>query len=590
MLLQDAPRARFRPTQIPNCILWLAADRITGLADDDAVATWSDLSVVGNHATQANAGNRPVYKTGIVNGKPVVRFTGTSGALDLTSEPALTTEATIFIVASQQSAAGNTVLYGHVYVDGANYPRYALQYSSGQRLRVTRTNDAGTSFTANEAYRGAGNSALTLDTFYAAMAIYAGGLAKLYALDGAEQTMTWDYNGSEKIVTGFVGTYQQATIGAQKTAAYEGFLTGDIAEVIFYSRKLNYGERARVLRYLKRKYALATTLPPTLLPSQGRIGLGAVVTIINDGTYNAFPSMIRRGNGDLAIVYRGGAGGHNGETPYGVIKFKTSADNGTTWSGAVVIASEANIDNRDPMITRLANGDLYVTYPRKDWIAGTPAVGWDLRSTDDGATWSAPAAMGTYPPGGPVVQLRDGSLIFGTHFKIDAGDTYTSAWVHRSTDNGATWGAAILVANGETDGRVYWEPNLVQLGDGRLLILLRSDTALDYWKAYSEDGGLTWGPVTLAFDADGASANAPKVVRLRDGRLLVSTRSSVLRGAYLLSSDDGATWSAFTQLYSEGTESDNQEIVESGDYLDIVYACDSALGGAILYFKRGVLI
>src|SRR4051794_15003785 len=56
-------------------VCWFAADRITGLADAAAVATWPDASGNGNDATQATSAKRPVYKTGILNGLPVVRFT-----------------------------------------------------------------------------------------------------------------------------------------------------------------------------------------------------------------------------------------------------------------------------------------------------------------------------------------------------------------------------------------------------------------------------------------------------------------------------------------------------------------------------------
>ena len=64
------------PTDLSNLLLWLDASQITGLNDGDAVASWTDLSGNGNHATQSTAAAKPTYKTNIINGLPVVRFDG----------------------------------------------------------------------------------------------------------------------------------------------------------------------------------------------------------------------------------------------------------------------------------------------------------------------------------------------------------------------------------------------------------------------------------------------------------------------------------------------------------------------------------
>ena len=61
----------FSPINIPGLQLWLKADSLV-LDDNDTVTFWADSSGNGNNA--ANTGT-PKYKTNIVNGKPVVRFT-----------------------------------------------------------------------------------------------------------------------------------------------------------------------------------------------------------------------------------------------------------------------------------------------------------------------------------------------------------------------------------------------------------------------------------------------------------------------------------------------------------------------------------
>ena len=55
--------------------LHLDASQLTGLSDNATVTTWTDMSGLGNHATAAGT---PIYKTGVLNGKPVIRFNSNS--------------------------------------------------------------------------------------------------------------------------------------------------------------------------------------------------------------------------------------------------------------------------------------------------------------------------------------------------------------------------------------------------------------------------------------------------------------------------------------------------------------------------------
>lgn len=53
--------------------LWLDASSLT-LSDNDLVSEWTDLSGNNNHATQENDGNKPTFKTNILNGRQVIVF------------------------------------------------------------------------------------------------------------------------------------------------------------------------------------------------------------------------------------------------------------------------------------------------------------------------------------------------------------------------------------------------------------------------------------------------------------------------------------------------------------------------------------
>jgi len=78
---------------LTNLLLWFKADGsaysdaggTTPCADGDAVYVWKDTSGNSYNATQSTLGYRPLYKTKIINGKPVIRFDGTDDVLAITS-------------------------------------------------------------------------------------------------------------------------------------------------------------------------------------------------------------------------------------------------------------------------------------------------------------------------------------------------------------------------------------------------------------------------------------------------------------------------------------------------------------------------
>src|SRR5512138_1051093 len=73
MLLCQFASAAVPVTQ--GLVLHLDAGAITGVSDGGTVNVWPDLSGTSRHATiGSGAVNLPVYKTGVLNGRPVVRF------------------------------------------------------------------------------------------------------------------------------------------------------------------------------------------------------------------------------------------------------------------------------------------------------------------------------------------------------------------------------------------------------------------------------------------------------------------------------------------------------------------------------------
>lgn len=82
ILAQTGPGGVGNPTGAggqPRNSLWLRADiGVLPGTNGLGVTTWNDQSGNGNNFTQGTAGNRPVFATTVVNGRPLLRFTNTS--------------------------------------------------------------------------------------------------------------------------------------------------------------------------------------------------------------------------------------------------------------------------------------------------------------------------------------------------------------------------------------------------------------------------------------------------------------------------------------------------------------------------------
>ncbi len=156
--------------------------------------------------------------------------------------------------------------------------------------------------------------------------------------------------------------------------------------------------------------------------------------------------------------------------------------------------SEERHPTWNPVLFQPKEGPLMLFYK----VGPTPETWWGMliTSTDDGKTWSQPRRL---PDGilGPIknkpVQLANGDILCPTSTE----EPKTNKWaVHfeRSSDLGQTWTATPSVNDGLTIQAI--QPSVLFLGGDKLLAIGRSRQNRIFEVA-SEDGGKTWGPMTL---------------------------------------------------------------------------------------------
>lgn len=282
--------------------------------------------------------------------------------------------------------------------------------------------------------------------------------------------------------------------------------------------------------------------------------------------YHGWPTLARRANGDLIVVYSGGREFH--VCPYGRQEMILSRDDGQTWTRPRVLADSA-LDDRDSGVIETAKGTLIATMfnsfayqihmnaPERLLNATfgkeTPAMlrrwhtydaattqeqkqaetgYWMMRSTDGGLNWLPRYRVLGYSPHGPV-NLLDGRLFYAT-------SNGRKAIAYTSSDDGLTWDmlSEMPVRAGEL--------HAVQAANGTLIVQVRDKivvegkTRQNTSQILSTDGGRTWTEKVKV--ADGFPSH---LIRLKDGTLLMTygwrQEPFGIRGR--ISRDHGQTWS-----------------------------------------------
>lgn len=222
-----------------NLGLWLKADvgcKKTGgsnCSDGDGVETWENQGGVVD-AIQTTGGFQPIFKTGILNGLPIVRFDGSDDTLSIVSsaETSLTDTLTFFAVVKFNSIAVNNYLITKgVSIFNREYTMWVPNSPGLERWRYD------------------GNFADFIET---PVTVSAGVWYRLYAVSDATRNdrdlyiNTTQYHSAPKM-----------TASATAANAEFGYLSStDIAEAGLYSRGLTTAEISALDDYLVYKYAL----------------------------------------------------------------------------------------------------------------------------------------------------------------------------------------------------------------------------------------------------------------------------------------------------------------------------------------------
>lgn len=288
------------------------------------------------------------------------------------------------------------------------------------------------------------------------------------------------------------------------------------------------------------------------------------------------PALAVTNEGDLLAGYDGRPTGIDSPGPNSILQ-RRSSDNGRTWAEQTVVRAGVTqspvVGFSDPsyLIDR-HSGDVFNFHVRsydRGFGDSQPGVDPDDRnvqhaeisvSADGGRTWTHRVVTGAinadvswrsrFATSGQGIQLAYGEhagRLLQQFTIINGGWSFQAVSVY-SDDHGETWRAGQPVGTGMDENKT------VELSDGRIMLNSRDSLHSGYRKvAYSSDGGISYGPVSvdrrLLDPANNAAVvraypSAPRGSKEAAVLLFANAASSRERvnGTIRMSLDDGRTW------------------------------------------------
>ncbi|MGN6603634.1 MAG: sialidase family protein [Ginsengibacter sp.] len=213
-------------------------------------------------------------------------------------------------------------------------------------------------------------------------------------------------------------------------------------------------------------------------------------------------------------------------------KAVVSKDEGKTWSLLAIVTDTSKFDISPGALIRTSRNVLIMSFDnlkeKANWnwqndihdSPGATLPAYAVRSIDGGKTWSRPVKLHDDWTGAnrDIIETRDGSVVL-TSMIMRHHPGHHTVITYTTKDEGKTWTPSnIIDEGGEGNHSGVMESTLVQLKDGRLWMLLRTNWG-NFWQAFSPDDGLNWrdiGPTKID-----ASSSPGILKRLESGRIVL---------------------------------------------------------------------
>ena len=231
-----------------------------------------------------------------------------------------------------------------------------------------------------------------------------------------------------------------------------------------------------------------------------------------------------------------------------------SADGGKTWDEKFLI--QPNIGRRNVMsvsLLRKRNGDLLLFFLKKDGPDDLSV--WMRRALREPDKWTSPTRVSSLSGyhvmnNDRVIELAGGRLLAPVARCTDIRKDHSQqrALCYISDDGGATWHPG--KGHAGLPNSATMEPGLVELRDGRILMIIRT-TLGHIYSSHSADKGDTWSaPQVMPLVAPAAPASIARIPSTGDLLILWSNNPKGAKASWkertplaaAISRDEGQTW------------------------------------------------
>lgn len=262
-------------------------------------------------------------------------------------------------------------------------------------------------------------------------------------------------------------------------------------------------------------------------------------------------TIVQNNAGELLLACFGGTQEGRDDVSIWITKLNNGKATSVTKVADGVVNDTSRYPAWNPVLFKDKTGTITLFYK----VGPNPREWWGMfkTSVDDGKTWSAAVKL---PAGilGPIknkpVQLKNGVILSLSSIEEMGENGRWKVHIERSTDEGKTWANIPVDTAGKLD---VIQPSVLTYPGGRLQILCRSKQG-KVVQAWSTDGGKTWGKLsatTLLNPNSGTDA-----VTLKSGRQLIVYNPDVPgkdwfngRGKLRVAmSTDGQKWTDVAEL------------------------------------------
>jgi hypothetical protein len=284
------------------------------------------------------------------------------------------------------------------------------------------------------------------------------------------------------------------------------------------------------------------------------------------GGWYGHPLLHRAPNGEIIMVFNrtqeGPPATGRGEDESPAVTY--SVDDGKTWSEPRIIAMQKGLRISGTVMGHTDGSWSFIGKSEESIVDEQKVISKSchirMHSINHGENWSEMEEMefeekkvhefgwdGFYLYSAPF-RLSNGNVLMTGYIMnvVSGADTLTNdtrrdqSFVVRSTDDGHTWGAPILMDTTKFD------TNECMIGEpepGRLVSFSRTLRARFMWSSTSTDGGLTWSDLIQS----SVSGECPNLISHSSGAIVMTSRGNI-GNSVIISFDYGVSWTRMKRV------------------------------------------